>query len=149
MIYHKRESKPGFTLIELMVVLFIIGILSAVTFSYMRGRVDSSKWSEGRSAAGSIRTAARAYCAERGPAYNYIGTSLCDLGFDLTTCPTHVAGNPSDLDGKYFSEDCYSITFSGYDNYLITVDATKSTTGNAPATPSSVTLSRKGKFVEN
>ncbi|MGB2806252.1 MAG: prepilin-type N-terminal cleavage/methylation domain-containing protein, partial [Sedimentisphaerales bacterium] len=58
------EKRKGFTLIELMVVIFIVGILAAVAIPIMRGRIDSAKWSEGRAAAGSIRTAARAFCAE-------------------------------------------------------------------------------------
>jgi prepilin-type N-terminal cleavage/methylation domain-containing protein len=143
-------NRKGFTLIELMVVVFIVGILAAVAIPIMRGRIDAAKWSEGKAAAGSIRTAARAFCAERGPAYTYDASiTLCELGFDLTTCTTHTAGNPSDLDGKYFSEDCYSILFTAYDMYTITVDATKSTTGEEPAVPTTVTLDQDGKFTES
>jgi len=70
------KSRKGFTLIELMVVIFIVGILAAVAIPIMRGRIDSAKWSEGKAAAGSIRTAARAFCAEKGPSYTYPGTCL-------------------------------------------------------------------------
>jgi len=136
------KGRKGFTLIELMVVIFIVGILAAVAIPIMRGRIDSAKWSEGKSAAGSIRTAARAFCAEKGPAYaNYATTTLTDLGFNIT--PGATGG---DLDGKYFSDECYAITFTGYDQYTITVTAAASTTGEQPSTPAVVTLDQDGVF---
>ena len=131
-------NRKGFTLIELMVVIFIVGILAAVAIPIMRGRIDAAKWSEGKSAAGSIRTAARAYCAERGPTFDYSGgVTLEQLGF--------AAG---DLDGKYFSEESYSVALTGYNVYTVTVDATASTTGEAPEVPGSVTLDQDGTFTE-
>ncbi len=138
-------SRKGFTLIELMVVVFIVGILAAVAIPIMRGRIDAAKWSEGRSAAGTIRTAARAFGAEHGPGFTYPGTTLCDLGFDLRACPTHTAGNPSDLDGKYFLEECYGIVFTGYDAYEITVTASLGT-ADKPAVPPTVKLDQAGVF---
>jgi type IV pilus assembly protein PilA len=140
------KGRKGFTLIELMVVIFIVGILAAVAIPIMRGRIDSAKWSEGKSAAGSIRTAARAFCAEKGPSYTYLGTSLCDLGFDLRSCPTHIAGAPSDLDGKYFTEESYALDFTGYDVYTVTVTASASMSPDRPATPDVVTLNQLGTF---
>jgi type IV pilus assembly protein PilA len=136
-------SRKGFTLIELMVVVFIVGILAAVAIPIMRGRIDAAKWSEGRAGAGSIRTAARAFCAEHGPAYTYDGTiTLRDLGFSMRT-----AGDAtSDLDGKYFTEEAYAILFTGYDAYTVTVTATNSTSADAPAVPAVVTLDNTGAF---
>jgi prepilin-type N-terminal cleavage/methylation domain-containing protein len=133
-------SRKGFTLIELMVVIFIVGILAAVAIPIMRGRIDAAKWSEGKAAAGSIRTAARAYIAERGNAYTYAGTTLTDLGF--------AAG---DLTGRYFVDADFAVAWT--DNgpvnppdYLITVTAGGS--AEAPSVPGSMTLDQDGAFVE-
>ncbi len=135
------RSRKGFTLIELMVVIFIVGILAAVAIPIMRGRIDSAKWSEGKAAAGSIRTAARAFCAEKGPSYAYAGTTLTELGFSIT-----VAAGGGDLDGKYFSDECYGIVWNGYDDYDITVTAAASTTGEEPSVPATVTLNELGTW---
>jgi prepilin-type N-terminal cleavage/methylation domain-containing protein len=137
-------SRKGFTLIELMVVIFIVGILAAVAIPIMRGRIDAAKWSEGKAAAGSIRTAARAFIAERGNAYTYSTATddLVKLGFAT-----------GDLDGKYFSTAAYGIAW--VDNgaavppsYTITVTATSSTCSEAPSVPYQMTLNQAGDFVE-
>jgi prepilin-type N-terminal cleavage/methylation domain-containing protein len=133
----KMKGRKGFTLIELMVVIFIVGILAAVAIPIMRGRIDSAKWSEGKAGAGSVRTAARAFCAEKGSSYTYPGTSLSDLGFQA-----------GDLDGKYFTDAAYAVTWTGYDDYLITVTASDSTSSEKPSTPSVVTLDEEGAWAE-
>ena len=139
------ESRKGFTLIELMVVILIVGILASVAIPIMRGRIDSAKWSEAKAAAGSIRTASRAFCAERGS--NWGGTwanvSLADLGFTINA---GAAGG--DLDGKYFTDEAYAIAFTAYDTYTVTVTAASSTSADKPTSPSVMTLNQAGTWVE-
>jgi type IV pilus assembly protein PilA len=136
-------SRKGFTLIELMVVIFIVGILAAVAIPIMRGRIDAAKWSEGKSAAGSIRTACRAFIAEKGNTYNFAAHNgvLTDLGFATT-----------DLDGRYFKQADYTFAFTNSADpaveptYLITVTADPTGSPEAPSSPASITLNNAGTF---
>jgi len=138
------RSRKGFTLIELMVVIFIVGILAAVAIPIMRGRIDAAKWSEGKAGAGSIRTAARAFCAEKGPNWpvaNYVATTLADLGFNITA-----AAGGGDLDGKYFTDEAYGFAFTAYDTYIVTVTAVNSLSADKPTVPAVVTLDQDGTW---
>ncbi len=132
------ESRKGFTLIELMVVIFIVGILAAVAVPLMRGRIDAAKWSEGRAIMGTIATGLRAHVAEEGSAFSSIPT-LAQLGF---------AAN--DLDGTYFTGG-----ESGVGNFSWVINDDEPLdfliTATAPAeisTPSKVTLDHAGNWVE-
>jgi prepilin-type N-terminal cleavage/methylation domain-containing protein len=132
------RSRKGFTLIELMVVILIVGILAAVAIPIMRGRIDSAKWSEGRAGAGSIRTACRAFMAEKGPGWGGVwgGITLGTLGFQA-----------GDLNGKYFTDAAYGIAVTAYDTYLITVTALNSVSPDKPTLPAVVTIDQNGDWV--
>jgi prepilin-type N-terminal cleavage/methylation domain-containing protein len=132
------KGRKGFTLIELMVVILIVGILAAVAIPLMRGRIDSAKWSEGKAIMGTIATALRAYGAEKGD----LGTwppSLTNLGF--------VAG---DLKGTYFAEANFSWADAAY-NSAVTPSLTftvRATAGTGISSPSVITLDEAGTWVE-
>ena len=135
------ESRKGFTLIELMVVILIVGILAAVAIPIMRGRVDAAKWTEGKSMMGTLATAIRAYAAEKGPSATLYGDqtvlTLTNLGFAS-----------GDLTGTYFSSSDYSWV-SDYDPTDVPPVLTYTITATAPAgitTPGTVTLTQAGTW---
>ena len=111
-------SKKGFTLIELMVVILIVGILAAVAVPIMRGRIDSAKWSEANACAGSIRTAVRAYVAEKGPSYDSYAD---DVEGTLDSVYETLGFSSTDLDGAYFNQEDYEISDVDGDTGVCTV----------------------------
>jgi len=133
------RSRKGFTLIELMVVILIVGILAAVAIPIMRGRIDAAKWSEGKSGCGTIGTALRAYAAERGATGTY-PPSLATLGFIA-----------SDLHGTYFTIANYSVTaatFTANADPELTFTVQCTNTGTGISSPTVVTLDQTGAWVE-
>jgi type II secretory pathway pseudopilin PulG len=138
-----REEEFGFTHVRLVIILIIIGFLFVALIPYMKGSADETRWEEGKAVSCSIRTAADNFRREKGTHFDYPSVKLSDLGFVINP------GRPGgDLDGKFFSDDCYSIKFSKKSTYLITVDATKSATGDPPRQPRRITLDSKGQFSE-
>ena len=135
----QRRSETGFTLVELMVVVLIVGILAAVAMPIMRGRLGSARWSEGKAGMGSIATALRVYAAEKREAGTYPPT-LAELGFTA-----------SDLHGNYFTIANYSITaavFNAGNNPELTFTVRCTNAGTPIVTPTEVTLDEAGTWVE-
>jgi prepilin-type N-terminal cleavage/methylation domain-containing protein len=98
--------KKGFTLVELMAVILIVGILAAVELPFMLGRTDKAKWSEAHTTAGTIRVGIRAYVAETSlaEAQALVGKNLGDANTrDL------IGFTASDLEGTHFTASDYTI----------------------------------------
>lgn len=104
------KARKGFTLVELMVVVLIVGILAAVAIPMMQGRIDAAKWSEGKAAAGTIVSAVRAYAAEKGTA-----ASDADLGTSAPARITALGFADADLAGTYFVQSNYVVSGISYD----------------------------------
>ena len=123
----------GFTLIELMVVILIVGILAAASVPMMRGRIDSAKWSEANATAGTIRSAVRVYFAEHGSA---------PTGSMTTTNQGLLGFTAADLTGTYFVPTDYNIdSVDSNGNAAVTVTGSQS---NSPS--GSKTLSASGTW---
>ena len=117
----------GFTLIELMVVILIVGILAAASIPLMRGRIDSAKWSEANAMAGTIKSAVRVAFAEDPTT---VGAWSNEAVADVMTTLGFDAG---DLSGTYFLPACFTVTsIDPNGNAVVTVDATNGT-GKAPS----------------
>ena len=124
----------GFTLIELMVVILIVGVLAAAAVPLMRGRIDRSKWTEANAAAGSIRTAMKTYLMETG---NTVTGSLTNASVQQA-----LGIQSGDLTGSYFVAADYNIDSVSIDGVaVITVTGSQS---NAPS--GSKTLALNGTF---
>ena len=132
------KNRFGFTIIELMVVILIVGILAAVAVPMMKGRIDKAKWSEGKAFMGTIARSLRAHVSETGKNFTPVPT-IQQLGF--------AAG---DLNGTYFTG---GESGTGNFSWIINNDNPLNflITATAPAgidSPSQITLDHTGKFIE-
>jgi len=81
------RNRKGFTLIELMIVVAIIGILAAIAIPNFLRFQAKSKQSEARELLSSVYTAETAYFAEQN-AYD----SLLVIGFEPASTPKYYTG---------------------------------------------------------
>jgi prepilin-type N-terminal cleavage/methylation domain-containing protein len=119
----RLEVQRGFTLVELLIVVIIVGILAAVAIPIYSGTTDRSKATEAVAALGTIRSAMRNYYAEHG---TYVNASFTDGAQVSASGLLDVAS--VDLDARYFSRECY--TFDGaptVDAFRIKCDGANST----------------------
>lgn len=136
------KYRKGFTLIELMVVVLIVGILASVAVPFLKGRIDSAKWAEGKAIMGSISVAIRAYSAGVGDTEPY--------GDQTVLTPAVLGFIDSDISGTYFNASNFSWTASYSESQSPPLQFTiTATAGPGINTPASIVLDHTGKWTEN
>lgn len=69
----------GFTLVEVLIVVIIIGILASIGIPQFATSIEKAKGAEARAGLGNIQTAEKIYYAEK----EYYTTNLSDLDINL------------------------------------------------------------------
>lgn len=80
----KQSAQKGFTLIELMIVVAIIGILAALAIPAYQDYTIKSRVGEGASLSGAFKTAIEIYWSENGTLTN-TGTNIASTTLGLTS----------------------------------------------------------------
>ena len=130
----RRSHKLGagnrkcFTLVELVILIFIVGVLASILVPIMRGRIDAAKWSEAKAATGTIRRAILVFAAEKGIAEAQALTG--SLGAAETQ--TALGFSETDLIGTYFVPSDYNIDLVNADG-VAQITVTASVAGGPPA----------------
>lgn len=101
MNYFSTSNKTGFSLVELMIVIVIIGILAAIGLPMYFNHTYSAKRTEAISALGSIKSELKYYYVENGY-YPIVTESDYVIGADWNSINTGELNGTNFFDSSYF-----------------------------------------------
>jgi len=123
--------RKGFTLLELVVVIIIIGILATLGITQYARMIEKARGAEARAVAGIIRTLAAGYRMEQN---TIVGVTAALLGIG-----TAADQNPSTCRASHY----FAYTFAAATDPTITITATRcsgANVGKPPQGPAADTL---------
>ncbi len=125
----KFNNKSGFTLIEIIVVLIIVGILAAIALPNMFSNINKSKAEEALATISSFRPTPEA-CIGANIATSNVKCSVANLGSPTaTTNFTYVYTGPAAANGYD-----YNIVATGINGVAGTITVARAAAANSPIT---------------
>ncbi len=121
------RRRKGFTLVELLVVIIIVGILAAVSIPMMTANVQRARRTEAYAALGSLRTAQRVHHSE------FATYTDCLLDFPMTE---------ADIDGRYYNGFAITLTNTSANAFTANI------VGKGDAAGDWVQIDQGGAFTE-
>lgn len=119
----QRLNRSGFTLVELLIVVAIIGVLSTIGVPTFRRMVQKSKKSEAKVSLGGLYTSEQAFFAEYGAYGNQVykigyetdgAANVYTVGFPTGTCGNTNGVEPQNAAGHPIGTNLFSV----YPNYF-------------------------------
>ncbi|RJO67780.1 MAG: prepilin-type N-terminal cleavage/methylation domain-containing protein [Myxococcales bacterium] len=114
---NRRRPRSGFTLIDLMVAVAIIGVLAAVAIPVYQDYVKRSREAEAFNTLGDIMVAQRAYRADQGLGAGNYAASMTALRWRLDETGGTVGAAPASY--RYSSNAEYSLASAPNENLVI------------------------------
>ncbi|ROU00650.1 prepilin-type N-terminal cleavage/methylation domain-containing protein [Marinobacter sp. R17] len=120
----RPSRSPGFTLIELMIVVAIIGIIAAIAYPSYLDQVESTRRSDAQGALSSFANAMERYYTQNG---TYIGADggTSAITTTLTAPAAAVFPSQSPIDGgtPYYNLRIYNLSANSYDLRAVPINA--------------------------
>ncbi len=112
-MYKLMKDKRGFTLVELMITIVIVGVLATVAIPLYQANVKRAKGSEADATMGSIRTSLRVYYAE------FTAYPIQAAYVAVHTMSDSIDMDSLDMIGKYFPSTAYTYISTAGTDYTL------------------------------